>query len=218
MPPIPLVLIACAVLGPLVFIATWPYLWHDPIARIGGYLAFHMNHEHYPASYFGALLVAPPFPWHFPFVMTVFTVPSPVLALGTLGLGVSAVRLVRQRSLPDAVLFAATLLPVVLIAMPSTPVFGGVKHWFNALPTLCLLAARSLMWVVEAGADRLRGMPAGAAKTRTALWTVGVALAVGPGVAGIARSHPDGIGYYNEIAGGYRGGAVLGMQRGFGAA
>ena len=210
LPAIPGVLFACALIGPLVFFALWPYLWHDPVGRVGAYLAFHMNHEHYPASYFHELLVAPPFPWHFPFVMTALTVPAPVLGLASIGIGVALVRAVRGWRLSDVVLVSATLLPIVLIALPKTPVFGGVKHWYNALPTLCVLAARSLFWVVDrferAG---VRG------RWRPVLAAALVVLALGPGALGIVRSHPDGIGFYNELAGGFRGGAALGMQRGF---
>ena len=211
LPPIPLVLVACAVLGPLVFLASWPYLWHDPIARIEGYLAFHLHHEHYPASYFHDLLVRPPFPWHFPFVMTALTVPTPILALGLVGGGVAAVRVLRHRSLGDAVLVFATMLPIVLIALPNTPIFGGVKHWYNALPTLCLLAARVLVWLAA------RWTPFESPRSIAGHgWLAAVAVvAMAPGVLGIYRSHPDGIGYYNEWAGGFRGGAELGMQRGF---
>ncbi len=213
-PPIPVVLLSCAVIGPVVFVACWPYLWHDPIARIGGYLAFHLNHEHYPALYFHELLVAPPFPWHFPVVMTALTVPTSVLALGAVGLAVSLGRVVGQRSLPDAVLVFATVLPVALIAVPHTPIFGGVKHWYNALPTLCLLAARSLVWVgVEV--ERFLAARGARAFVTPLAWGALALLALAPGMLGIARSHPDGIGFYNEWAGGFRGGAALGMQRGF---
>ncbi len=216
LPPVPGVLVACALVSPLVFFATWPYLWHDPIDRTWDYLRFHLHHEHYPASYFHELLVAPPFPWHFPVVMTALTIPSPVLALGGVGALVAGFRGVRRRRLPDIVLLTATLLPIALIALPTTPVFGGVKHWYNALPTLCILAARSTWWIFGALGDRLRAWRPKeemALVTATAVVTVGLAL--GPGLLGIIRSHPDGIGYYNEIAGGFRGGAELGMQRGF---
>jgi 4-amino-4-deoxy-L-arabinose transferase-like glycosyltransferase len=208
LPPIPIALVACAILGPIVFFLHWPYLWHDPFTRVGAYLAFHMNHEHYPISYFGDLLVKPPFPWGFAAVMSFFTMPSPILALGTIGLLVSAARTVRERSSGDALLAIAAILPIALISIPSTPIFGGVKHWYNAMPALMILAARSLF----DGADWL-------AAKRPALQRlaapIGVALALGPGFVGIVRSHPDGIGFYNEIAGGFRGGAELGLQRGF---
>lgn len=209
LPRVPTVLIACAVIGPLVFVATWPWMWHDTFARIGGYIGFHLHHEHYPASYFHDLLVAPPFPWSFPWVMTLYTLPSPILLLGGLGFVVAFGQAFLHRKLSSAVLFGATLLPVFLISMPNTPVFGGVKHWYNAMPTLCLLAGQALLWAVDLVRERLPRPVAPLA------WVPALALALLPGFLGAAHTHPNGIGYYNELAGGVRGGAALGMQRGF---
>lgn len=207
LPPVPIVLILCAVVGPLVFIAHWPYLWHDTFNRIGGYIGFHLHHEHYPISYLGEYLVKPPFPWAFPVVMTLFTVPSPVLALGVIGLLVSLARTLR-RSAGDALLVVSLVLPVFLIAMPSTPIFGGVKHWYNAMPALAILAARSGLDAVDWVRFRLPKLGAWPAP-------IAVTLLLLPGLLGVVHSHPNGIGYYNELAGGYQGGAELGMQRGF---
>jgi hypothetical protein len=200
LPPVPVVLLACAIVGPIVFVAHWPYLWHDTFNRIGAYIGFHMRHEHYPILYFGRLLVRPPFPAGFPFAMTLYTVPSPVLALGTIGFFVSLFRAIRLRSPGDGLLVLATLLPIFLIALPTTPIFGGVKHWYNAMPSLMILGARSLF----DAADWTR---------RRIARPLAVALMLLPGLLGVIASHPDGIGFYNELAGGFRGGAELGMQR-----
>jgi 4-amino-4-deoxy-L-arabinose transferase-like glycosyltransferase len=209
LPRVPLVLVTCALLGPVVFVATWPYLWHDTFLRIGQYIGFHLHHEHYPISYLHQLLVKPPFPWAFPVVMSAVTIPGPIFGLGALGFLVAALRTFLRRSLADATLFAATALPVFLIAMPDTPIFGGVKHWYNAMPTLCILAATALFWGVDAVSARLP-----AAARRVAL-AGALALALLPGYLGAAHTHPNGIGYYNALAGGVAGGARLGMQRGF---
>lgn len=209
LPRVPLVLILSAVIGPIVFVLTWPYLWHDTFMRIGGYIGFHLHHEHYPASYFHDFLVKPPFPWSFPWVMTAITVPSPIVWLGGLGLVVSAYRGLVRRRLSDATLFVSTVLPIFLISMPNTPIFGGVKHWYNAMPGLCLLAAGALVWVVDTLGLRL------GTSARRLSWAAALTLALTPGYLGAAHTHPNGIGYYNELAGGARGGAELGMQRGF---
>jgi 4-amino-4-deoxy-L-arabinose transferase-like glycosyltransferase len=208
LPPIPWVLIACAIIGPLVFIAHWPWLWHETFLRIGKYIGFHMHHEHYPIRYFGEVLVKPPFPIAFPFVMSLYTVPGPLLALGALGLLVATARAMSRKAPAEALLAIATLLPFIMIALPSTPIFGGVKHWYNAMPTLAILAARL---VFEAADAVSRWQPR---LLRWAPATLG-ALALLPGVLGIQASHPNGISYYNELAGGLRGGAALGMQRSF---
>lgn len=200
LPPLPIPLLTCAVVGPLVFIATWPYLWHDTFKRIGKYLSFHLRHEHYPISYFHELLVEPPFPIHFPFVMTGITVPAPLVVLGLVGLSWAVWGAARRR-LDDALVLLATALPVTLIALPSSPIFGGVKHWYNAMPTAFIAAGVVLI-------SGVRGRP-------RSVQVAAAALVLAPGLFGIAASHPNGIGYYNAAVGGYRGGAELGMQRGF---
>lgn len=208
LPALPWVLVACALVGPLVFLAHWPWIWHETFLRIGKYIGFHLHHEHYPIRYFGDVLVKPPFPIAFPFVMSLYTVPGPLLALGTLGLLLTALRALVRRSPADTLLAIATLLPIVLIALPSSPIFGGVKHWYNAMPTLAILAAALVL-----RAARLF-------EARHPRWSTAVAvglaaLALLPGLLGTIASHPNGIAYYNELAGGFRGGAALGMQRSF---
>ena len=211
LPSIPVPLVVCAIVGPLVFIASWPYLWHSTFTRIGGYLQFHFRHEHYPISYFHELYVAPPFPLHFPFVMSAITIPSPLWFLGVAGL-VVAVREVVRRSVEATVIVAATLIPIALIALPTSPIFGGVKHWFNAMPTL-LIAAGTML---EAGLRTLRVIRPKLPIEGFRWLSVAVVVTIlAPGVLGTASSHPNGIGYYNALVGGFRGGAELGMQRGF---
>jgi len=201
-------LIGVGVLGVLVFFALWPWLLPDPIDRVAEYLRFHMGHEHYPASYFGELLVAPPFPVSFPWVMTLFTVPSPLLVLGGVGLGWTAIELRdgarRGRS---TLLLMGGLLPLLLISLPSTPIFGGTKHWYNGMPALCILGARVAVdgWRVA--------LPEGG--RRPLVGALGLLVLLAPGAFGAARVHPNGIAFYNELAGGVRGGAALGMQRAF---
>ena len=45
-----------AVLGPAVFYAHWPYLWHHPVDRTAWYLNFHLTHNHYAWFYLGESL------------------------------------------------------------------------------------------------------------------------------------------------------------------
>ncbi len=204
---------ACmALLGPLVLFLAWPWLWHQPVDRLGEYFAFHLGHENYSWHYLGTVLREPPFPVLYPFVVTALTVPAGVLAAMAGGLAHSARRLALaalgrgDASIPDeALLLANALFPMLLIAWPTVPHFGGVKHWLPAMPFLALLGARAL-----ATAGR-RLWP-----RRPALVTGAVAmLALIPAAWETAHVHPFGTAAYNEIAGGAPGAASLGMQRQF---
>ena len=211
LPVIPWWVFFMGVIGPLVFLAHWPYLWPDPVGRISWYFGFHLHHEHYPVRYWGESLWEPPFPRGFPWVMWAMTLSLP-LVVTMLGGLFGAFKTLwgdlwwgREPEDGRTAFIALNLLvPVVLIAAPSVPIFGGTKHWMNALPFGCLLAAQFCQPLVRQ------------LMHRHALY--GVALIAGlvaPGVLSTARAHPHGIGAYTELAGGLRGAASLGFQRQF---
>ena len=212
---------AMLVLGPAIFVASWPWLWHDTLPRVREYLAFHLHHENYSWQYLGRLLREPPFPVEYPFVVTALTVPAAVLFVLAGGFvhGVarlsSAIRGGRSGSVeagaipPSAsdelLLLLNALFPIALIAWPTVPHFGGAKHWMPAMPFLALLGARAL---VAAG----RALwPAWAEPVTAAL----AVLALTPASYAVGHVHPYGTAAYNELAGGAAGAATLGMQRQF---
>jgi 4-amino-4-deoxy-L-arabinose transferase-like glycosyltransferase len=212
---IPLAFGAMAILGPLVLLASWPWLWHDTLARLGGYLAFHLRHENYSWHYLGEVLRDPPFPVAYPFVVTALTVPAAVLFTMIAGLAQAGLRLagaLRERggaaqagASDELLLLLNALFPLALIAWPTVPHFGGVKHWLPAMPFLALLGARALvtacrtLWPARGGA----------------LTAVVAAVVLAPATYAVFHVHPYGTAAYNELAGGAPGAASLGMQRQF---
>jgi hypothetical protein len=109
----------------------------------------------------------------------------------------------------DLLVGGLALFPILLIAIPTVPIFGGIKHWMAAMPFLYLLAGEAIEKLVRgASAPRpgpfgLRARLAGAA-----------ALVLLPGALATAHYAPFGSTCaYNEIAGGAAGAAGLGMQR-----
>jgi hypothetical protein len=225
----PRALLACLSIGPLIFFAGWPFLWHDTLQRVGWYLGFHLHHEYYNMEYFGVNYFWPPFPMSYAWVMTFFTVPLTTLVLGVLGL-VDEVAGLADGLLPRAaaaagggesrwarvdpelttvLLFGAMFAPLVLITWPGTPIFGGTKHWFPAYPFLALFAGRAFSRIVEYihrewPSVRLRGLP-----------LVAGAWLLTPAFVETAHSHPFALSHYTVTAGGVPGAAELGMNRQF---
>ncbi|HVY48826.1 MAG TPA: glycosyltransferase family 39 protein, partial [Minicystis sp.] len=64
-------LAAMAVLGPLLLYALWPWIWHDTIARLRDYAAFHLHHEYYNMELFHETYWKPPMPRSYAWVMTI---------------------------------------------------------------------------------------------------------------------------------------------------
>ncbi len=206
-PKVPFALFAMAIVGPIIFVLGWPRHWFDTWNRVLWYLRFHLNHEHYFVLYFGHSLIRPPFPSSYPLVMTLVT--TPLATLFAWAVGVSLVandtfqqfrkNIVEERG--TALLFALNIIvPVLVIARPSTPVFGGIKHWFPALPFLCIIGAWGIVRIGEMIADK---------QTKTAVAIAGVlgATAVGTAAYETADSHPYGTAHYNALVGSVSGAA-----------
>jgi 4-amino-4-deoxy-L-arabinose transferase-like glycosyltransferase len=250
LPRVPLAFVAMLLLGPVIFLAHWPWLWSAPVARTRAYVNRHLQHEHYNFEYLGVNWNRPPTTLGrkllratAPFVETGLTVPVTTLALA----GVGAAVLIRRRrgqpvcevapppspaapppepsSLPSpswlrpgadvdrapgAFLLAQTLGPLAVLAIPSTPIFGGIKHFMTAMPYLAVTAGIGVAALVPA---LLALVPAARARLRAALPPGLAVLFCLPAVVETRRSHPDGLSHYNLIAGGFAGGASLGMNR-----
>jgi hypothetical protein len=170
-------------------------------------------------------------------VETAFTVPATTLALGLAG----ALALARRRRgapvfpggeeetpaapkpswlrpgadvdrAPGAFLGVQVFGPLAAVALPSTPVFGGVKHFMPAMPYLAVASAVGLAWLSRWAADAVRAARPRLARALPAALAVLVCV---PAVVETRRSHPDGLSHYNLLAGGFAGGASLGMNRQF---
>jgi hypothetical protein len=242
LPRIPLAFLSMATLGPLVLFILWPWLWHAPVERTRAWVQRHTQHEHYNFEYLGRNWNLPPkeprlaaLRATFPFVSTLFTLPVTTLALAAVG---TVVFLRRRRRPGEHVLLddVPTALrpswlrpgvdvdrapgvflaihvagPLLMVALPSTPIFGGVKHFLPAMPFLCVVAGAGAAWLITLACKLVLAR-------RRLLQALPAALAVVlclPAVAETARSHPDGLGHYNLLAGGFAGGATLGMNRQF---
>lgn len=239
-PRVPLAFVSMATLGPLVLFVLWPWLWHAPVARTRGWFERHLQHEHYNFEYLGRNWNLPPkdaklkiLRATFPFVSTLFAVPVTTLALAAAGTVVLARRRKQTDSIVDeeapgaerpswlrpgadvdlapGVFLALQIAgPVAIVALPSTPIFGGVKHFLPAMPFLCVVAGAGAAWLVE-GAKALMRVP----RLTQLLPPILSALLTLPAVTETVRSHPDGLGHYNMLAGGFAGGASMGMNRQF---
>jgi 4-amino-4-deoxy-L-arabinose transferase-like glycosyltransferase len=113
-----------------------------------------------------------------------------------------------------AFLAVQTIGPLAVLALPSTPIFGGVKHFMPAMPYLAVLAGVGLSTIGIAAVRALEARRRWARFARAL--PIGLAMLTSlPAIAETERSLPDGLSHYNFIAGGFAGGATLGMNRQF---
>jgi 4-amino-4-deoxy-L-arabinose transferase-like glycosyltransferase len=205
------------IIGPLVLLGTWPWLWHDTWKRLASYVSFHLQHVHYTYEYFGVSYFQPPFPVGVPFVMTLFTVPLTVIVLSLLGLYGQCdslrppwkTRVGDMTTRRTQVLWLGCMLaPLLAIALPSSPIFGGTKHWLTAYPFLALFAGSGFWTTVE-----MADLHAWVGRRWPSL--AFLILCLVPSAVQTAHSHPFALSHYTPIAGGAPGAADLGMNRQF---
>jgi hypothetical protein len=108
-------------------------------------------------------------------------------------------------------LVGLAVFPILLISLPSIPIFGGTKHWLTAYPFLALLAAMAWGRLWWRSRTLLRAWPK---LMRWAPVVVLVAVLI-PGAWATLHGHPYNLSQYAPLAGGARGAAVAGYNRGF---
>lgn len=223
LPPIPRALVWMALLGPLLFLTLWPWLWFDTAERLGAYLAFHLRHYPILLFYEGEVWEDPVAPWHAPLVLGFGAMPVTVAALGLLGLGRAAVALRRAVQGADDTGEAAEVSPgdrlralvllqagfaIGIVAFLNVPKYGGEKLFMPFFPLWCVLAADGLALLVRALAVLAPRLPTGASMP------VALALALAPGLWGTVKHHGGfALSYYGELAGGLRGATARGYER-----
>jgi 4-amino-4-deoxy-L-arabinose transferase-like glycosyltransferase len=135
--------------------------------------------------------------------LVLWTTPPLVLVLALVGL------FTRRLSVRDrAFLLIGVAVPVGRNLLPGSVNFDGVRHYLEFMPCLALLAGAGADAVVRALARPLATAHARAA----ALVRAGaLALLVAPGAVAVARTHPNGIAYFNAFVGGLPGAQARGV-------
>lgn len=218
LPPLPLAFLLMPVVGLTMLFSLWPRLWYDPLQSLRDWFSFHLHHEHYMQYWFGEPLQVPPFPVSYPFEKTLLTYPEIFLVLFVVGcvflmppagwkawfkgLWSRPRREVSETERVTVFLLVSGLVPILVIALPNTPIFGGIKHWMTGAPFLALIAAYGLLRLARA------------ARVPRLLVPALCALAVAhPAKASIENAWL-GTNYYNSLlAGGLQGAADKRLMR-----
>jgi hypothetical protein len=195
--------------APLVWIALWPWLWHDTFSRLLEYLHYFTAHQFTKVWYLDAQfgdpldkwMSLPKAPWHYPIVLTLVTVPLPVLIFSLFGLARTAVHC---RWEYRGILFTAYAAVVLIYAcLPGSPKFDSTRLFFSLFPMLAILTG--------GGADSLVGIfpfdrkIRGSLSVRHVVAAVFLAVIAGNGLWGIVRTHPHELSYFNVVTGGLKG-------------
>ncbi len=192
-------------LAALCFLATYlavsPMLWTDTWARLREWSAYTFGFNTFLADPELALRAVGG-PTHVSTeaaALVLLTTPLPLLALAALGL-FSRAATFEERCL----LLLGVAVPVGRTLIPGFPHYDGVRHILEFLPPLAVLAALGLRACVA--------WLAGPGWPRRAARAAACGLALLPGAVATARTHPNGICYFNALAGGLSGAQARGIR------
>ncbi|MBI1387996.1 MAG: phospholipid carrier-dependent glycosyltransferase [bacterium] len=198
-----------AVLTPLIYIGSQPWLWHDTgqriVERFFGY-AEKTGARPIPLYYLGTIYFDNT-PWHYPLVMVLFTVPPLILILQLLGMALPLSGGNQKYTWRDAsgarlFLLLHFLTPLMLVILPLAQAYDGCRLFLPCFPFAACFAG----WGAQLLRDKIP--PLKPAVFQIALWS----LLLIPGIyTGVAMS-PYWLSYYNVFAGGVRGAHRLGME------
>jgi len=201
---------AMVFLSPVIMVLAWPWLWPDPAKRFLEYLYFFASHQMTAVFYMGEKFNYgdTAAPWHYPFLMTLVTLP-PLVLLFSLAGAIESLAGIRRRPLHVLFLWAA-LLTLLIAAIPASPKYDGVRLFLPAFPFIAILAGGGLHAL-------LKKLPKGPPLHRAVYWkdiiaVTGLVLLLLTAGFSLVRSHPHSLSYFNIFIGGIRGAYEKGME------
>jgi 4-amino-4-deoxy-L-arabinose transferase-like glycosyltransferase len=216
-------LVAITAIGGVVFVAMWPWLYHDTANRLVYYILMAFRFKDRPQFYLGQTW--PHVPWHYPFVITAAVVPLATVVMSLLG----SLQVFRRKLTDSAgwLVILNAVTPLLFAATGLQAAYSGERHFIPAYPYLACLAGigfGSTLHVLGA-AQRFSGR-AGIQQTQSpsqARWgrvrVLGVALLLlllfVPPMVSMIQVHPYELSYYSELVGGLPGATRLGLETTF---
>jgi 4-amino-4-deoxy-L-arabinose transferase-like glycosyltransferase len=199
-----------ALIAPVVWFVTWPWLWRDTFSKLFEYLSFHFAspaHSTIPVYYFGQRYMYSPAPWHYPFILSAVTIPATIFLVGLLGV----IKVVRERNNVGLLVLFSFVMPLLICALPHISKYDGVRLFLPAFPFFALLSGIGLKWMVELILASFSSLRTNAFFKNALIITLITILLI-PGALATCTIHPYELSYYNELVGGVTGAHKIGME------
>ncbi len=125
------------IVGVLILVISWPYLWADPVSGLVRMLTFYK--EIGTASEAPKLLPIGPINTYA--IQTVlFTTPIPTLFLSFVGIFFAVKNLKREKDKSGVLFIFWLLVPIIRVSLPGTNIYGGVRQIMEFIPAMAILA------------------------------------------------------------------------------
>jgi hypothetical protein len=176
----------------LTMVATWPYLWANPIGKFIEVVQFMAdNPTQLRVLFYGQLYPADNLPLRYLPAMMVYTLTEPVWILSAFGAIAAGYRFLRNDIAwkPLLIAFGWFLVPFVYVLLIRPPMYDGFRHFLFIIPPLFILTGVALDFLFR---------PLGKTWQQCLL----IVLVITPGIAAGLKLHPYQYTYYNSFVGG----------------
>jgi 4-amino-4-deoxy-L-arabinose transferase-like glycosyltransferase len=197
----PLAFAIWIVVGLLVFLAGWPWLWEHTGTRLAGFLGTSVDRLALRVQYFGTVYLDKDVPWHYPWFYFLATIPVGVQLATVVGVAMSLRDLRRDAGPP---LWLGAILLLLVVFSTNAPVYDGERLFLPAFFLAAIFAGRGFggVWTWAGNLPRPR--------RRLPRWILGLTLAAQGW--GLLTTFPFGLSYHNALVGGLRGAERLGLE------
>lgn len=175
-----------------IFFATWPYLWVDPIERIGKVIGFYRNigfTQNRDPEFIILGFNSYPLQW------IIYTTPLIILSLAIIGVLISLRRFKKEDDKLSLLFLLWLLVPIIRVTLPQSTVYGGIRQIMEYIPALAIFAGIGAGFLVENFKKRERKLFIMAVIT----------LAFILHIERMINIHPNENVYFNELIGGLSG-------------
>ena len=129
---------AAILIGGVIFIGSWPYLWADPVSRIGQVVKFYKDIG--TTSTVDARFAGPFGISFYPILWILYTTPEVVLALFAVGMIVLIYRIIKKRDSTALLFVLWFLVPIGRVVWPGASIYGGVRQIMEYIPAMAIIA------------------------------------------------------------------------------
>jgi 4-amino-4-deoxy-L-arabinose transferase-like glycosyltransferase len=182
--------------GVALFVAGWPWLWYDTLARWKAFWGTSLHRATIMVEYFGRVIPDRDVPWHYPWFYFAVTVPVGLQLVGLCGLVITW-RERRHDRFPW--LLAATIGLFLILFSSRIPVYDQERLFLHVFPAWAMLIGLGLSRLWRRW-DTHRVVP---------FLLTGFLMMQG---LGVLTTHPFELSYYNLLTGGLRGAEALGLE------
>ncbi|MEX2007720.1 MAG: phospholipid carrier-dependent glycosyltransferase [Candidatus Levyibacteriota bacterium] len=181
-------------MGFVVFFASWPYLWQDPVNNLGNIFLWY-KHIGTSTNYTPAFLL---YGFNtYPAVWTFLTTPLITLLLLITGILWSLGKIIKKDKKTSLLVLILLwfFVPFIRVTVPGASLYGGVRQIMEFVPAMAILSGIGLTGIIDFTKPKI---------VRNFVVFILLCLFLF-GVWDVMRIHPNETVYFNQIAGGLSG-------------